>query len=581
MYADYEIREVPIGYGPARRKVEEFLGKRTLRLDKVDYYEAIYPYGGDEMLAVGGLLGDAIRCIAVKEGMEDEHLANRLVSHLMVIVQRRGYPTVKVFTKPSNKAVFESLAFETLAETDSVVFMENGQMPLRDYLLSLERLARPGKSGVIVMNCNPFTRGHRYLIEEASKQVDNLYVIPLKENNRNFNYEERREMIRLGTADLANVTVCEGSAYAISQATFPTYFLKQLDKASENQIELDLQIFARYLAPALGATVRFVGTEPFDPLTRRYNEMMAELLPKSGIEVVQIERKELEEKPISASRTRAFIENNKLHAAMQLVPPTTQPYIMAKFAVDALQQELDTTPKPGLVDKDNSGAHTDMDYILMERSIKSLRPYFVRLAQLGLSADKLTTADVQRIGIEAEAAMLRTTHGVNTHRGALFALGITVAAAMWLYAHEGQEVRKERLQQMIQEIAAGFPPSADTHGAEVVAKARVKGARENAVEGYPDLFETWGPYYRKLREDPHRAHRTLLKIMSMLQDTNIYYRTDAETAEIVRQSSGQLLQRFSVNSLREADAEFIRHNISPGGCADMLSLTILINAILR
>ena len=129
MYADYEIREVPIGYGPARRKVEEFLGKRTLRLDKVDYYEAIYPCGGDEMLAVGGLLGDAIRCIAVKEGMEDEHLANRLVSHLMVIVQRRGYPTVKVFTKPSNKAVFESLAFETLAETDSVVFMENGQMP--------------------------------------------------------------------------------------------------------------------------------------------------------------------------------------------------------------------------------------------------------------------------------------------------------------------------------------------------------------------------------------------------------------------------------------------------------------------
>ena len=92
MYADYEIREVPIGYGPARRKVEEFLGKRTFRLDKVDYYEAIYPCGGDEMLAVGGLLGDAIRCIAVKEGMEDEHLANRLVSHLMVIVQRRATP---------------------------------------------------------------------------------------------------------------------------------------------------------------------------------------------------------------------------------------------------------------------------------------------------------------------------------------------------------------------------------------------------------------------------------------------------------------------------------------------------------
>lgn len=581
MYADYEIREVPIGYAPARRKVEQFLGQRTLRLDKVDYYEAIYPYGGDEILAAGGLLNDAIRCIAVKEGLEDEHLANRLVSHLMVIVQRRGYPTVKVFTKPSNKAVFESLAFETVAETDSVLFMENGQMPLRDYMLSLEKLRQPGKSGVIVMNCNPFTRGHRYLIEEASKQVDNLYVIPLKENNRNFNYEERREMIQQGTVDIPNVVVCEGSAYAISQATFPTYFLKHLDKASENQIELDLQIFSRYIAPALGATVRFVGTEPFDPLTCRYNEMMAELLPKSGIEVVQIQRKESDGTPISASRTRAFIENNKMHAAMQMVPPTSQPFILAKFAVDALKQELDTTPKPGLVDKDNNGAHEDMDYILMERSINALRPYFVKLAQLGMRADKLTTAEVQRIGIEAENAMLEATNGVNTHRGALFALGITVAAAMWIYCHEGQNVSKESLQRLISEIASGYKPSTKTHGAEVIAKEHVKGARENAVDGYLDLFNIWGPFYRKLREDPHRAHRTLLKIMSMLQDTNVYHRTDAETAELVRQSSGMLLQRFSVSALRDADAEFIRHNISPGGSADMLSLTILINAILK
>lgn len=581
MYADYEIREVPIGYAPARRKVEQFLGERTLRLDKVDYYEAIYPYGGDEILGAGGLLKDAIRCIAVKEGLEDEHLANRLVSHLMVIVQRRGYPTVKVFTKPCNKTIFESLAFELVAETDSVVFMENSLVPLHDYLHSLEKLRKPGKSGVIVMNCNPFTRGHHYLIEEAAKQVDNLYIIPLKEGNGKFTYEERREMIRLGTADIKNVTVCEGSDYAISQATFPTYFLKQLDKASENQIELDLQIFARYIAPALGATVRFVGTEPIDPLTRRYNEMMAEQLPAHGIEVRQLERKQFDGEPISASRTRSFIESNKMHAAMQLVPPTTQPFVLAKFAVDALQQELDTTPKPGLVDKDNNGAHSDMDYILMQRSINALRPYFVRLAQLGMNSDKLATADIQRIGIEAEKAMLETTHGVNTHKGALFALGITVAAAMWIYSHEGWIVTRESLQQLISRIASGFEPAKGTHGAEVKAKDHVKGARENAIDGYPDLFETWGPFYRRLRDDRHRHHKTLLKIMSMLQDTNVYHRTDAETAELVRRSSGMLLERFSVSALRDADAEFIRHNISPGGCADMLSLTILINAILK
>lgn len=580
MNADYEIREIPIGYAPARRKVEAFLAERGLRLDKVDYYEGIFAQGEDEILAAGGLLNDAIRCIAVKEDMGEEHFANSLVSHLMVIVQRRGYPTVKVFTRPQSKSVFESMAFVTIAETESVLFMENSVVPLRNYVHKLEHQRRQGTSGVIVMNCNPFTLGHRYLVEQAARQVDNLFIIPLVENGCGFTYEERREMMRLGTADLKNVKVCDGSAYAISRATFPTYFLKQLDRAAVHQMELDLQIFCHYIAPALKATVRFVGTEPIDPLTQHYNEMMQQTLPQHGVEVRMIERRCKDGQPLSASRARACIEANKMHAAMEMLPATSQPFVLAKFAVNALQQELDTTPKPGLVDKDNNGAHHDMNYTLMWRSIQALRPYFVRLAQLGYKTEKPSTAEVQRIGIEAERAMLATTGGVNTHRGALFSLGITVAAAAWLYNAKGL-VKAEDLQKLISEIAEGFEPTQGTHGAEVVAKAHVKGARDNAVEGYPDLFTTWMPLYRRLHDDRFRAHKTLLKIMSMLQDTNVYHRTDTKTAEAVRRSSGLLLERFSLPALKEADDEFIHHNISPGGCADMLSLTILINAILK
>lgn len=580
MNADYEIREIPIGYAPARRKVEAFLAKRGLRLDKVDYYEGIFAQGEDEILAAGGLLNDSIRCIAVKEDMGEEHFANSLVSHLMVIVQRRGYPTVKVFTRPQSKSVFESMAFVTITETESVLFMENSVVPLRNYIHKLEHQRRQGTAGVIVMNCNPFTLGHRYLVEQAARQVDNLYIIPLVENGCSFTYEERHEMMRLGIADLPNVKVCDGSPYAISRATFPTYFLKQLDHAAVHQMELDLQIFYRYIAPALKATVRFVGTEPIDPLTQHYNEMMQRLLPRHGVEVREIERRYKDGQPLSASRARACIETNKMHAAMEMVPATSQPFVLAKFAVNALQQELDTTPKPGLVDKDNNGAHHDMNYMLMWRSIQALRPYFVRLAQLGFRSEKPSTAEVQRIGIEAERAMLAATGGVNTHRGAVFALGITVAAAAWLYNTKGL-VKAEDLQKLISEIAEGFEPARGTHGAEVVAKAHVKGARDNAVEGYPDLFATWMPLYRRLHDDRFRAHKTLLKIMSMLQDTNVYHRTDAKTAETVRRSSGLLLERFSLPALQEADEEFIRHNISPGGCADMLSLTMLINAILK
>lgn len=581
MNADYEIREIPMGYAPAREKVEAFLASRGLRLDKVDYYEAVYAHGEDEILAAGGLLRDTIRCIAVKEGLADEHLANGLVSHLMGIVQRRGYPTVKVFTRPRSKDVFRSLAFEVIAETENVLFMENSQVPLRNYLHGLERLRKPGKSGVIVMNCNPFTLGHRYLVEQASRQVDNLFVIPLLEDGCEFTYGERCEMIRLGTSDLPNVCVCEGSAYAISRATFPTYFLKQLDLAATYQMELDLQVFGRYIAPSLGVTVRFVGSEPCDALTCHYNELMVRLLPVYGMEVRLVERLRKDGKAVSASRVRALIDASKMHEAMELVPPVTQPFVLARFAVDALLRELDTTPKPGLVDKDNCGAHADMNYALMWRSIQALRPYFVRLARLGMETREPPMAgEVRQVGIVAERAMMEVTGGVNTHRGALFSLGITVVAAAWLYVNNGA-VTAEELRKLISDIASGFGPAKGTHGAKVVSKANVRGAHGNAVEGYPELFSTWMPLYRNLRDDRYRPHKTLLKIMSMLEDTNVYHRTDAETATAVRHSAAVLLERFSISALREADAEFIRHNISPGGCADMLSLTMLVNAILK
>lgn len=118
MYSDFEIHEVPLSYAPARNKVKEFLGSSDLRVDNMDYYAVISPMGGDDILAAGGLLGDTIRCVAVRPDCRDEHLANRLVSHLMMMVGRRGYPTVKVITKPQNLGIFQSMAFELIGRSD-------------------------------------------------------------------------------------------------------------------------------------------------------------------------------------------------------------------------------------------------------------------------------------------------------------------------------------------------------------------------------------------------------------------------------------------------------------------------------
>ena len=150
---------------------------------------------------------------------------------------------------------------------------------------------------------------------------------------------------------------CEGSDYAISAATFPTYFLKKLDDATDTQIALDLDLFVNHIAKPLGVTVRFAGSEPEDALTRRYNELMAEILPN----FVEIPRLEQNGNPISATSLRRALDKGNLKEAMEYIPVSSTPYLVADLAERALRLELDTTPKPGLVDRQDNGAHKDMD----------------------------------------------------------------------------------------------------------------------------------------------------------------------------------------------------------------------------
>ena len=447
--------------------------------------------------------------------------------------------------------------------------------------------------GVVVMNCNPFTLGHRYLIEQAAKQVERLYVMVVREDCSLFAYTERKAMVEQGVADIENVSVIDGSDYAISRATFPTYFLKRLDDAADTQMLLDLDLYRRHIAPALGATVRFVGTEPTDQLTRRYNQLMHEALK----DVRETARLEKDGYAVSASRVRKAMEQGDMSTIRQLVPPTTIPYIIAHLATQALQAELDTTPKPGLVDKDNNGAHRDMDYALMQRSIDTLHPYFVKLALLGCADALPTHTSIRDVGIEAERAMLSATNGVNTHKGALFSMGLAVVAA----AHEErktaaneEQILKERnggedvlvsLQTTIKALAASFPDTNGTHGskAKLLSKGAtaIKGALDNAREGYEMLFAEWLPFYieRRKERDAHTLHKTLLRIMCDLDDTNVIYRTDLAAAEEVKQEARALLDNFSEAALKDMDRHYTTRNISPGGAADMLSLTIFIGSI--
>lgn len=602
-----------------RRQIEMFLHTNGLRYDDVDYYAAIVDESSDEMIAGGGLKGSVIKCVAVADGHKGEAVANVIVSHLIAKANAEGCQCVKLYTKPDNRQLFESLSFRLIAESPNAILMETGVGGIEKYSEELrvksEELRVKSEElkndesvvsnarkpiGVIVMNANPFTLGHRFLVEQSSELVERLYVVVVREDCSMFSYNERKAMVSQGVRDIGNVVVVDGSDYAVSAATFPTYFLKQLSDATDTQIILDLDLYRRRIAPALGATIRFFGSEPTDPLTRRYNELMHQQLGEEHVH--EIQRKQQEGSAISASRVRKAMMEGCLWDAIQLVPPTTIPYIIGHLASMALQTELDTTPKPGLVDRNDNGAHRDMDHALMLRSIQALHPYFVRLAQLGFTDKQPCHDEIVNIGIEAEREMFKATGGVNTHKGALFSIGLAAVALAGeafcrITQAEGcgtmayNDVNSKQIQSLsnsIASLARLFPDTNGTHGSKAKANNILKGALDNAREGYTQLFKAWLPFYidRIAEGDNYALHKTLLRIMCDLDDTNIVYRTSMETMQEVKTEARQMLDasRNIVNfeaALQAMNTDYIHRNISPGGSADMLSLVVFLSCVVR
>ena len=608
-YACNPIQEMPLRSPFFRSKVEGFLQANGLRMETLDVYYTLQNTDGD-ILAGAGLAGDVIKCVAVAPEARSEGLVAPLVSH---ILSQHGPGNLKVFTKPENEAVFESLGFHAIARAPLAILMENGRgleaycACLKDTLLSFRPTERSGEIassvGVVVMNANPFTLGHRYLLEQAAARVDRLVVIPVRTSYA-FPYTERLAMIKAGAP--SGVTVVEGSDYQISAATFPTYFLKDLSEAAETQMRLDLDLFARHIA--------------------RYNTLMQELLPLKVVEIPRLKAEPVSEenyfsqgfaknqfssddgmpehntKVISASAVRAALEEGSYARAAALCPGSTRPYLMAALAERALRRELDTPLKPGLVGPDSSGAHTDMDYALMQKAIAALRPYWSRMAKA--SVPPL----LQMIGIEAEKAMKKATGGVNTHRGAIFALGLALNAR-GMEVTVAEEVMQNRLCKIAGVIlhnglidsalhftAQGAPASQRTHGEQAVKQYGVKGAREMALEGYKDLWTNWLPYYRSLRRQASSCpeQQTLLRIMSTLDDTCVIHRVGYERAQEVKREAADVLMAeekwffakpcekyFSSagNNLQDLCVRYAAEGISPGGAADMLALTILIDSL--
>jgi [citrate (pro-3S)-lyase] ligase len=187
--------------------------------------------------------------------------------------------------------------------------------------------------GSIVMNCNPFTCGHEYLVAKALENCDYLYIFLVEEDKSAFPFVHRKAMALSALVGRERVAIVPSGRFILSGATLPEYFIKDGDIVLD--ASNDLTIFATKIAPALGIQKRFVGNEPFCPITRQYNEAMKAILPRHGIELMEIPRLERDGRAISASEVRGCLKSGDLARIAQIVPPTTYDYLMKHYVGNA------------------------------------------------------------------------------------------------------------------------------------------------------------------------------------------------------------------------------------------------------
>ena len=318
--------------------VDALLSRCGLRRDPLaDYTCGVYDQE-DVLCATGSCCGATLRCLAVEDACRGEGLMNLVVSHLCEVQAARGNTRLFLYTKPQSAGFFEDLGFYEVARTDEVAFLENRKTGFADWLSQLHRADVPREqTACVVMNANPFTLGHQYLVETAAAQCDTLHLFVLSEDASLVPFTVRKKLVQAGVSHIPNVVLHDSGPYIISSATFPSYFLKDAAAVIEGHARLDLAVFTK-IAGALNVTKRFVGEEPTSQVTGLYNEIMARELPKAGIECHVVPRKQAAGQAISASTVRLALQKGDWESLKTLVPQTTLDYFQSSEAAPVLER---------------------------------------------------------------------------------------------------------------------------------------------------------------------------------------------------------------------------------------------------
>ena len=339
--SEYAISQVYPTDKQTLAQIDALLQKEGIRRDgNLDYICVMFDENY-KVIGTGSCFGNTLRCFAVSSDHQGEGLLNQIITHLIEVQYARGNLHLFLYTKVKSAKFFGDLGFYEIARVeDTLVFMENRRDGFGSYLRNLEKTKTGGKSAALVMNANPFTLGHQYLVETAAAACDTLHLFVVSEDASLVPFAVRKRLVAEGVAHLPNVILHDSGPYIISNATFPSYFLKDEVAVISGHARLDLAVFTK-IAKALNITARYVGEEPTSQVTGLYNQIMQEQLPKAGMECIVVPRKEVNGKAISASTVRQCLQTGDWNTLDTLLPKTSLAYFRspeARIIIDRIRK---------------------------------------------------------------------------------------------------------------------------------------------------------------------------------------------------------------------------------------------------
>ena len=303
---------------------------------EVDYTMILYNLN-DEVIGTGSYKGRVLKYVAVAPKFREGAAFAQIVTHLIDLVVLK-HNHILVYTKPRNLEVFKGLGFTEIATAEPLFsVLEFGYENIKtyqDYLRSIKKDVNVGDIAAVVVNCNPFTKGHKFLIEKACKENRVVYLFVVEEDRSSFTFDVRWKLIKEELGHVDNLVMVKGGNYVVSGTIFPSYFLKH-EKESDiaaKQAELDVLTFLRYIVPILNINKRYVGTEMYSPVTAAYNEAMIKYLPSNGVELLEIPRITCgsEDNYISASKIRKAIREDRLQDVLECLPDSTRNFLLSE-----------------------------------------------------------------------------------------------------------------------------------------------------------------------------------------------------------------------------------------------------------